>query len=388
MRILHVISSIDSRSGGPSTALRGLVAAQKQAGLDVSVISSYAAHHNNDIADQLRELGVHVDLVGPGTGPLVRHPDLKKVVNDAIARNQQIVHIHALWEEIQHQAAVASRRHNVPYIFRPCGMLDPWSLSQSKWKKRLYLAWRLRRDLNGAIRLHFTSATERDLTAPLTLKPPGIVIPNGVRLDEFENLPPKSTFRARLPQIGNRRIILFLSRIHHKKGLDLLVPAFAKANLPNTVLVLIGPDDSNYMPQLKKMIDDHKVADRVFMPGMLQGADRVAALADADLFCLPSYQENFGIAVVEALAAGTPVVISDQVNIHQEITAAAVGGVVPTDADALATELHRWMTDDALRAAAGSRARDFVGEHYDWNNIARRWSAEYARLIANADRNK
>jgi glycosyltransferase involved in cell wall biosynthesis len=113
---------------------------------------------------------------------------------------------------------------------------------------------------------------------------------------------------------------------------------------------------------------------------MLHGAERIAAMAEADLFALPSYQENFGIAVVEALAAGTPVVISDQVNIHQEISQAGVGGVVPTEIEPLAGELKRWMGDEKLRAGAASKAKAFVRERYDWEKIAARWEEHYRRL--------
>src|ERR1043165_2615075 len=179
MRVLHVISSIDSRSGGPSTALRGLAEAQARAGLTVSVLATFTPGQQTDLADQLQSLGVHVQLIGPCHGPLVRHPDLKRAVQQAVAQSQ-VVHIHALWEEIQHQAARAARaarKQKIPYIIRPCGMLDPWSLAQSRLKKRLYLALRLRRDLNRAALLHFTSQTERDLVAPLRLIAPTIIQP-------------------------------------------------------------------------------------------------------------------------------------------------------------------------------------------------------------------
>ena len=120
--------------------------------------------------------------------------------------------------------------------------------------------------------------------------------------------------------------------------------------------------------------------DRVIFTGMLRGRERVEALVDADLFVLPSYQENFGIAVIESLAAGTPVVISDQVNICNEIRAAGVGGVVPTQVEPLAPEIARWMSDERLRSDASRRAIPFVRERYDWNQIARRWVEHYETL--------
>src|SRR5687768_2010235 len=115
---------------------------------------------------------------------------------------------------------------------------------------------------------------------------------------------------------------------------------------------------------------------------MIEGAEKLAALHDADLLAAPSYHENFGLAVIEALACGTPVVISDQVNLHPDIAAAGVGGVVPLDVDALACELDRWIGDQPMRRAAGERARDFARDRYDWDTIAGRWVGHYESLCA------
>jgi len=380
LRVLHVMSSIDRRAGGPVAALAGLARAQLACGLRVSICASFGAGDDLALADELRRDGAEVHTVGP-TGRFGRHPELAGTLARLVGACD-IVHIHALWEQIQHQAAAAARAAGVPYIFRPCGMLDPWSLAQSKWKKRLYMLLRLRRDLDRAAALHFTSATEMDLTRPLNLRSPGIVEPNGVDLAEFESLPPRGAFRSRHPAIGERPIVLFLSRVHPKKGLDLLIPAFARSALDDAVLVIAGPAEDNHDAAVREMARRQGVADRVLLVGMLKGRDRVEALVDAELFTLPSYQENFGVAVVEALAAGLPVLISDQVNIHREISAARVGGVVPAQVQPLADELRRWMRDTSLRRAAAERARPFVREHYDWRMIAARWAGRYRQLIA------
>ena len=215
---------------------------------------------------------------------------------------------------------------------------------------------------------------------PLKLSPPPIVEPNGVHLDEFDVLPARGAFRSTYPQIGNAPLIVFLSRVHHKKGLDLLVPAFAKLPQKDAMLVIAGPDSDGYSEQVRKMIAEHNIVERVIFTGMLYGQDRVAALADADLFCLPSYQENFGIAVVEALAAGTPVVISDQVNLFNDVLAAGVGGVVPCKIEPLVDELNRWLSDADLRSRAAAAARPFVWQRYDWKQIAQRWAEHYKTL--------
>jgi len=244
------------------------------------------------------------------------------------------------------------------------------------------MAWRLRKNLDGADAMHFTSNLERDLVRKLRLRAPAIVEPNGVDLMEFQTLPPRGQFRNIHPELAGKPMLLFLSRLHYKKGLDLLVPALARARTRDAMLVIAGPDNDGYRAKVESMAREHGVLGRLLFPGMLYGQDRIAALADADLFVLPSYQENFGIAVVEALAAGTPVLISDQVNIFKEIFDAGVGGVVPTRVDALADELTRWMNDDALRATAAARTRAFVWARYNWQGIAQHWQECYRRLIA------
>ena len=379
MRVVHVISNIDLRAGGPALALLGLASAQARAGLDVSVVATWSRGATQEVAQGLRAAGVRVTLVGPATWPLARHPRLPEVVKGAVA-DADVVHVHALWEEIQHRAARAAQAAGVPYIIRPCGMLDPWSLSQRRLRKRLYLAWRLRKDLDQAAALHFTSDLERDLAAPLKLVPRRIVEPNGVDITEFEPLPEPGAFRRRWPQIADRLIVLFLGRVHPKKGLDLLVRAMARLDRRDVVLVIAGPGEAQDRASLDASIQREKVEDRVIQTGILRGRDRVAALADADLFVLPSYQENFGLAVVEAMAAGTAVIVSDQVNIYRDVLAAGAGGVVKTTVDSIAAELPRWLDDQHLRDLSGRRGAALARERFDWNTIARRWSSHYANL--------
>lgn len=376
-----MVSNLDPRSGGPAEALRGLAAAQVGAGLTVRVLATRKHGTGTGFADELRARGVAVQLVGPCYGPLCWRPGLGHAVRDAV-RTASVVHIHALWEDVQHQAARAARRLGRPYIIRPCGMLDPWSLSQGRLKKRLYLRWRLRGDLNRASALHFTTPIERDLTVPLRLSAPALVEPNGVRLDEFVALPPRGGFRTRHGISSAARVCLFLGRLHPKKGLDLLLRAFAGTE-PGCHLIVAGPDPDGYGKALQLEVARLGITNRVHFVGMLQGAEKLGALTDADLFVLPSRQENFGNAVVEALAAGIPVVISDQVNLWPEIKGTGVGGVTALDIPALTAELRSWLSDGPDRPAVAERARALVRERFDWDAIARRWTAHYARLAGN-----
>ena len=158
-------------------------------------------------------------------------------------------------------------------------------------------------------------------------KPPGVVIPLGISWNEFESLPPRDALRRQYPQIGNRSILVFLGRIHPGKGVEYLVPALAQTQT-KPVLVIVGPDSNGFRSTIEAMVDQAGVKDRVIFTGMLKGPDRVEALAGADLFALPSDHENFGMSVIESLAAGTPVIISNKVALCSEVINGKVGSVV------------------------------------------------------------
>jgi glycosyltransferase involved in cell wall biosynthesis len=380
MRVLHVISGIDPVNGGPVTVLSGLARAQAAAGLRVSVVSTFAAGANLSVVEELKREGVAADVVGPASGMLFTHPDLKARLQELIS-NADLVHIHSLWEDIQHQAARAAQRVGVPYVLTAHGMLDPWSLSSGAMKKKLYMLLRMRRNLNRAAALHYATDVEKNWVAPLKLAPPAIVEPFGVDLREFETLPPKGEFQRKFPAVGGRKYVLFLGRIHRGKGLEILVPAFAKANVPNTVIVVAGPDSGGYRAQMEALIEQHKIADRVVFTGMVRGTDRIAALAEAEVLCLPSEHESFGMVVVEALAAGTPAIVSDQVTIHSDVTGAGAGAAAPLNVDAFARELQRWLGDDALRATASKNALTLARERYNWTTIGQHWMGHYERVL-------
>lgn len=381
MRILHVINGVDSRAGGPTMAMAGLCKAQRDAGLDVSVLATFRAGQGRDLADDLIAHLVPVTTVGPTQGGLSNHPDLDAALRRAIGETD-IVHAHGIWEQMQHSAARIARDLGKPYVITPHGMLTPWSLNQKWLKKKIYLLLRLRRDLDQAAAIHFTSSAERDATAPLRLKPTTIVEQLGVDLREFANLPPAGFLRSRFPQIGARRIVLFLGRLHPGKGMEYLIPALASPSLKDVALVAVGPDSSGFQASLEQSASAAGVNDRVIFTGMLRGPDRIAALRDADLFALPSEHENFGIVVVEALACGVPVVISDGVAIHGELTAANVGSSVPVaDVPALAAEIAQWLSDEPRRIRTAQLARAFAFENFDWTKIGTRWRAHYAGLI-------
>lgn len=382
--VLHVTYDLDPRAGGLAKAVIDLAVAQAAAGIGVGMVVTHAAHHDISAAvAQLRAAGVEVEAVGPTTSKLHYHAGTRPAIAARIGQGKaSVVHVHAVWEDAQHAAVGEARRAGVPVVWSPHGMLDPWSLRQSRWKKKIMLALRTRRDLNAAAAMHFTTRVERDLVAPLKLRPAAVVEPLGVDSAELADLPPKGAFRAKFPAVGDRRIVLFMSRVHYKKGLDLLIPAFAAAAGPQDVLVIAGPVAEGYQPEIDRLVAAAGIGGRVVQTGMLFGRDRLAPLVDATVFVLPSYQENFGIVVAEALAVGCPTIISDQVNIWPDIADARAGAVVPTDVARLTDTLRQWLADEALRHGAAERGRALAAERYNWPRIAQRWAGHYDRIAA------
>ncbi len=377
-RVCHVISGIDIDNGGPPVALAGLAAAQVRAGLEVTILSTWRFAQSHEVAADLRSKGIRVQLIGPATEPMSRHPGIVPAA-EALAGECDVFHIHSMWEAIQHRTCRVLQRAGKPYVYRPAGMLDPWNMSKSRLRKRLYLALRARRNLNRAAAIHFTTAIERDWVARLGLTPPALVEPLGMNFAEYEQLPAAGTFRNQHPRLAGRRMVLFLGRIHRGKGLEVLIPAMGKLKDRDVCLVIAGPD-GNFRAEADELIHQHGLGDRVIFTGLVMGGQKLAVLADADLLALPSYHENFGLVVVEALAAGTPVIVSDQVGLYPEIQAAGVGAAVGLDVTALAECLDRWLADEVLRSAAANKARPWVRERFNWDIIAAHWGRHYDQI--------
>lgn len=381
MRILHLCTSIDPSTGGPANVLARLAPAQAALGHSVSIITADSPDTVADLTASLASSSVILMAGGPASGPFARGTHTAALVRSAFDAGVDIVHIHGLWQHTPHHGARRARARGIAYVFRPCGMLDPWSLRQGALKKKLFLTLGGRRDLNSAAALHYTTTAERDLAAPLHLAPPPYVIPNGIDWAEFVHLPPRGAFRAR-HNLGDCPLIVFFSRLHHKKGLDLLLPAFASLPLPEARLVLVGPGEESYIAHLKSEAARLAIADRLLFTGMLTGPARFAPLIDADLFCLPSYQENFGVAVIEALACSAPALISDQVNIWPDVVSAGAGRAVPCTVEAVGEALRDMLSDRAALRSIGGAARAWVEKTYPWPAIARQIDVMYTAALS------
>lgn len=391
MRVMHVISGIRPAAGGTTYALAGLTRAQADAGLEVAVFSTWG-EGDEGVGLDLFDNRVRMHQLGPAANPMSRHPQLARHLWE-LADEYDVFHIHALWEAAQFHAARTAQQKGLAHLFTPHGMLEPWSMGQNWWKsakKRLYLWWRLRKALNGSDAIHFTTPLEEQHAARLHLRPTTLVEPNGLDLSEFEYLPSSGFLRSRLSIQHNAPILLFLGRIHPKKGLDVTVQAFAQmlrrtapdSDASRAVLVLAGPDSAGYLSSLLLLASQLGVRDRILTTGMLDAKQRIAAMVDADLFILSSYNENYGVAVIEAMAAELPVLVSDQVQAYPEVLACDGGQVLPLDAETFAAAMAMWLGDAQRCTAAGRRGREHAMNHLGWNQIAERWVGHYERMVA------
>jgi glycosyltransferase involved in cell wall biosynthesis len=293
-----------------------------------------------------------------------------------------VVHVHALFS---HPSVVAARwaaRKQVPYILRPLGTLNRWGMQHRRpFLKSLSFRFIESRIIRKADAIHYTSAQERIEAARLGITSRGEVIPNAI---EFHPLPAyRGEFRGHYPELRDRQIVLFLSRFDAKKGLDLLLLAFSaiRAQQPGVALVLAGSGDSQFVEQTRREVARLRLGSDVFWVGFLQGSQKQAALYDADVFVLPSYSENFGIAVVDALHAGLPVVISDQVAIHREVADANAGLVIPCDASALAENVLALLRDPAKRSEIGRNGRTLVKRCYSLEAVTRQLLTLYEEVL-------
>ncbi len=278
-----------------------------------------------------------------------------------------LVHIHALFSYAPLAAAFWSWWHRVPYLIRPAGLLNQWGMRHRRpWLKGLVFRAIDSRMLAGAAMLHYTSDQEWREATTLGVGGKHVVIPNPVATPPELLSDRACRFRAQYPQVADRIMVLFLARLDEKKGVDLLLEAFAQARqqCPQLVLVIAGEGPPLFVATLQQRVHRLGIEAEVIWTGFLAGEAKWGAFGAADIFVLPSYSENFGMAVVEAMTVGRPVIVTDQVGIHDAITAARAGVVVPCEVPALADALVLLAEDSEGRARMGAHGRALVHERF------------------------
>ncbi|HEY1217210.1 MAG TPA: glycosyltransferase [Bryobacteraceae bacterium] len=354
MRILHIIRTINPEAGGPAEAVRTLIS-YKDLGYEGEVLTQ-----DDPNAPYLKGLPFPVHALGPVTSTYGYTPKLVPWLEKNRSRFDGAV-VNGLWN-YGGLAAYRALFGEIPYIVFPHGMLDPYFKSAYPLKHLKKLAYWLSaeyRVLKGANYVLFTSQAEKELaekTFPIYQWTPHVV-PYGADTPHIQKAEALRAFYEAAPDLEGKRFLLFLGRIHPKKGVDLMLEAFAQtADLdPELHLVIAGPDQVGWRQELQTIVDKAGLTSRVHWPGMLKGPLKWGAFYACEAFILPSHQENFGIAVAEALACGKPVLLSDQVNIAPDIKADSVGLVEADTLDGTLNLFRRWHA-----LSSGERAQMYA----------------------------
>jgi glycosyltransferase involved in cell wall biosynthesis len=372
MRLLHVIASVRAAGGGPAEAVRSLSAVHLRDGHSIEVASL-----DDPTEDEARNFPLPLHALGPARNTYSFAPAFVPWLRRNRTRYDAVI-INGLWQYHSFGAWRALRGSTTPYYVFPHGMLDPWfkrTFPLKHLKKSLYWPWADYRVLRDARAVLFTCEEEK-LLAPQSF---ALYRAQPVVTGLGTTSPPPNVdataFLARYPDLRGRRLLLFMGRLHPKKGCDLLLEAYAAtlANDPAWRLVFAGPDDSNWQQTLEGRAHALRIADRIVWTGMLRDTLKWSALAAAEVFALPSHQENFGIAIAESLACGVPVLISREVNIWREVESANAGFIAPDTVAGTTSLLTRWQQlSGAERELMQQNARQCFQQHFDIEHSAAR----------------
>ena len=369
MKVLHVISGLGRGSGGPSRSCQGLVAAECAAGIDAWV---WPIGGGKPWIDGVRVVGCAIEDAAA----------LRRMLEEF-----ELVHIHGLWDLRLHRVAVACRKARVKYVVAPRGMLEPWSLRQKWLKKRLARFFYQDKALRCSAALHATAESEAEQFRRLGFGNPVIVSPNGV------NVPADEIAAKRIP--GERRA-LFVSRMHPKKGVMELVEAWSRLKASGRapvgdwkcelVYTVSGEFERGYEAKVRERVRELGLVDAFIFTGALNDEEKWGAYARAELFVLPTYSENFGIVVAEALWAGVPVITTKGTpwaDIEAGPEGSACGWWIDLPPkDSLERALGEAMSSgSASLSEMGSRGRALVERKYTWQAVVRPMVDGYGRIV-------
>lgn len=373
MRVLHVLDSLDPAYGGPVKAVRDLSIAARAHGIE----SEFAGFCNSPVLHTASD--IHLFQV---TAPRrYRYaPSFQPWLRQNLSRFDGLI-LHSSWLHWAWAASKECVRSGIPYAYFPHGMLETWSVRAQGWgkrlKKELYWHWRERTIVASSRCMLFTTRREQRLTeqtfdlpaVPLRLIPYGAAPPTG---------PVTSVAPRGLEDLCPKKYVLFLGRIHPKKNPDLLLRAWMRAGPSDWELVIAGPSTGKYGTSLRQMSEGPMRGTRVRFLDFVDGPAKTWLLSNAGWFALPSSQENFGVAVIEALRHECPVALSDQVALAEEMP--ALTPVLPTSVEAWQRFLSR-VGEDAYRQQVRSVQLDFLHERFDMSTLASGWAATLKMVL-------
>ena len=358
---LHCCNGLDPRrDGGMVPSILGITGALARQGGPLAIVTPTPSNLDGT------NLPEGVSLHGPEVDTL------------AAIREADVVHFHGLWQAHTRLGTRVARQSNVPYLIAAHGMAEPWALRHKALKKKVYTALIEGKNLRRASCLHALSRPEVGHLRALAPRTPVCLVPNGVDLRPFDDLPPRTALERDYPELVGKFVVLFFGRLHRKKGLDLLARAMGaiRRDHPEVHVLLAGLDDGALAP-FRKQAEAEGVAGRITYVGHVSGAKAREVWAAADAFILPSYSEGFSMAILEALACRLPSVVTTACHFGELKYAEAAVVVEPTEAGV--TEGLRCLLDrnPEQRASMASNGRRLVASRYTWDRQAARLSEVY-----------
>lgn len=388
LRILHVIPSVSSVRGGPSQAILEMVSSLCQLGIsaEIATTNDHGLHLLNVPLNHL------LTYQGVPTRFFARFsPNVIAVREFAFSgsfthwlwlniHNYDLVHVHAIFSYVSTAAMAIARIKKIPYIVRPLGQLCQWSLQQSAFRKKTYLHLIEKSNIDRSSFIHFTSYQEEAEASDLNLTAQSLVIPHGLSVKPLVACP-RQRIREDLHCPENDPIIVFLSRLHPKKGLEFLIPALGKLKDYSFTLVIAGSGDHQYESTIRTLVSTHGLTERTRFMGFVTGEQKDLLLQGSDLFVLTSYSENFGIVVLEAMAAGLPVLLTPGVALAADVQKHCAGTVTHLDIDSISQAIAQYLDHPDTAKSTGDRARQFVLNHYTWDRVAAQLIEVYTAIL-------
>ena len=373
LRILHVYRSLLRKMGGPATSVPSLCRGLSQANCSVSILT--LDYDDNDIEDH-------------GTSKLIKYIGLNNI--SGLVKESHIVHIHGVWPLLNNKIMKFCRYNDIKYVISPRASLMLSDINKTYIKIfKKYAAWKffVKNNIESASGFHVTATNEFDDLKRVGFENNVSIIPNGININEYSENIDKHILYSLVPEIEHKRTLLFFSRIAPKKGLFLLAHAWGKLSTANPAwhLLIVGPDNENHWPEVKTILD-------VYDPhsytrcDYLTGDARIAVLKHADIFVLPTYWENFGIVIAEALMAGTPVITTTKTP-WNDLQSIGCGWLIEPTVDALVCVLTKAMKHDPQTLQEmGQKGRAYVSKHFDCRNIAADMIKYYEYILGAGDK--
>ena len=390
MKVLHVIHSIASVRGGPSHAAIEMVKSLRRYGVEAEIATTN--DNGVDLLDvpleeltEFEEVPVRffprfVSSIEP-----IREYGFSSQLTSWLRKHMNrydIIHTHYLFTYASTCAGAIARTQKLPYVVSTIGQLSSWALNQSRLKKQAYFALIEQKNLKYASAIHCTTDGEAADVRRFGLNTPTFELPLGV--EEQGNYPEAKLKLCKTYDISiHKPIILFLARLHHVKRPDLLMEAVSQiiTNKYDVHLIVAGSGEPDYENYLKKLVVSLDLVNHVSFAGFVAGENKQLLLHGSDIFVLPSFTENFGVAVVEAMAAGLPVVITPDIQIAPEINKEKAGLVSEGEVNNLTKSILELLTNPDYRYELGQNARNLVNQKYSWNVITHKLVSAYQSVI-------